>query len=68
MAAAILGYFDDPAMGRRHGRAARQVAVKRFSLERMVEDYVSLYDGLLRQRMAAPLSTAEPLHGPSRGG
>ena len=68
MAAAILAYFDDPAMGRRHGRAARQVAVKRFSLERMVEDYVSLYDGLLRQRMAAPLSTAEPLHGPSRGG
>ena len=68
MAAAILAYFNDPATGRRHGRAARQVAVKRFSLERMVKDYLSLYDSLLHGRNAAPLRTAEPLHGPSRGG
>ncbi len=68
MATAILGYFDDPTTGRRHGRAARQVAVRRFSLERMVKDYLSLYDSLLRGRNAAPLRTAEPLHGPSRGG
>ena len=68
MATAILGYFDDPALGRRHGRAARQVAVQRFSLERMVKDYQSLYDGLLRGHNAATLRTAEPLHGPSRGG
>ena len=68
MATAILGYFDDPTIGRRHGRAARQVAVQRFSLERMVKDYLSLYDSLLHGRNAAPLRTAEPLHGPSRGG
>jgi glycosyltransferase involved in cell wall biosynthesis len=68
MAAAILAYFNDPAIGRRHGRAARQVAVKRFSLERMVKDYLSLYDGILRGRNAVPVPTAAPLHGPSRGG
>jgi len=68
MATAILGYFDDPTIGRRHGRAARQVAVQRFSLERMVKEYLSLYDSLLHGRNAAPLRTAEPLHGPSRGG
>jgi len=68
MASAILGYFNDPATARRHGRAARQVAVKRFSLERMVKDYLSLYDGILRGRNPAPLPTAAPLHGPSRGG
>jgi sugar transferase (PEP-CTERM/EpsH1 system associated) len=68
MASAILGYFDDATIGRRHGRAARQVAVQRFSLERMVKDYLSLYDSLLHGRNAAPLRTAEPLHGPSRGG
>jgi len=68
MATAILGYLDDPTLARRHGRAARQVALQRFSLERMVKDYQSLYNGLLRVPNAAPLRTAEPLHGPSRGG
>ena len=54
MATAILGYFDDPVTARRHARAARQAAVQRFSLDRMVADYLSLYDSLLGGRNAAP--------------
>jgi sugar transferase (PEP-CTERM/EpsH1 system associated) len=48
MADAIVACFRDPATARRHGQAARQAAVQRFSLDRMVGDYRSLYDGLLR--------------------
>ena len=54
MATAILAYFDDPATARQHARGARQAAVQRFSLDRMVGDYLSLYEGLLRGRHRAP--------------
>ncbi len=53
MAHAILGYFDDPATARRHGGAARSAAVRDFSLDRMVSEYRSLYDGLLKPRAGA---------------
>jgi glycosyltransferase involved in cell wall biosynthesis len=49
MAGAIIRYFDNPGSARDHGRAARQTALQRFSLERMVGDYLSLYDSLLAQ-------------------
>lgn len=54
MAAAILAYFNDAAMAHRHGAAARQSALERFSLDRMVRDYAALYDGLLSRRNVAP--------------
>lgn len=44
MALALEGYANDPAMARAHGSAARQTALDRFSLARMVRDYASLYD------------------------
>jgi len=47
MAGALFDYFDDPALARRHGRAGRQLILQRFSLDRMVSDYLSLYDVLL---------------------
>ncbi len=50
MAGALFDYFDDPALARRHGRAGRQLILQRFSLDRMVSDYLSLYDGLLAGR------------------
>lgn len=50
IAHAVLGYFDDPATARRHARAARLAAVRNFSLDRMVSEYRSLYDGLLARR------------------
>jgi sugar transferase (PEP-CTERM/EpsH1 system associated) len=46
MATALLHYFDDPVLARRHGRAGRHAVVQRFSLDRMVADYLSLYDRL----------------------
>ncbi len=54
MASAILGYLDDPDVARQHARAARQAAVQRFSLDRMIRDYMSLYDRLLRNQRLAP--------------
>jgi len=54
MADAIVACFADPATAHRQGRAARQVAMQRFSLDRMVGDYLSLYDGLLAHRNASP--------------
>ena len=47
MATALLQYFDDPVLTRRHGRAGRHAVLQRFSLDRMVADYRSLYDGLV---------------------
>ena len=50
MAGALFHYYDDPELARRHGRAGRQLILQRFSLDRMVSDYLSLYDGLLAGR------------------
>jgi len=50
MAGALFHYYDDPVLARRHGRAGRQLVLQRFSLDRMVSDYLSLYDGLLAGR------------------
>ncbi len=68
MAMAILGYFDDPATARRHARAARQATVQRFSLDRMVRDYLSLYDALLRRRHSAPAQGVDASQPVSREG
>ena len=47
---AILRYFDDPVAARRHGGAARSAVVRRFSLDRMVQDYRALYDTTRKHR------------------
>ena len=52
MATALLRYCDDPVLARRHGRAGRHLVQQRFSLDRMVADYLSLYDGLVAGRKA----------------
>jgi sugar transferase (PEP-CTERM/EpsH1 system associated) len=56
MARAMLAYFDDPAMARRHGRAGRSAVMRNFSLDQMVSQYRSLYDGLLAVRAQGPAS------------
>lgn len=57
MARAIAADFGDPAAARQRGSAARQAALRRFSLDGMVAAYANLYDGLLTQARArgAPL-------------
>jgi sugar transferase (PEP-CTERM/EpsH1 system associated) len=53
LTAAVLRYFDDPATARRHGGAARSAVVRRFSLDRMVQDYRALYDTTRKDRLAS---------------
>ena len=52
LAREIAAYFAAPALARQHGEHARRRAERRFSLERMVEDYDRVYHGLLRTRHA----------------
>jgi glycosyltransferase involved in cell wall biosynthesis len=49
-AAAIRQYVDDPRRAAEHGRAARELALSTFSLDRMVDAYGQLYSRLLRLR------------------
>jgi sugar transferase (PEP-CTERM/EpsH1 system associated) len=53
LAREIGAYFATPGLARQHGHAARRRVERRFSLERMVEDYDRVYAGLLRTRRPA---------------
>jgi sugar transferase (PEP-CTERM/EpsH1 system associated) len=46
----MLAYLADPSAARCHGRAGREIVERRFSLERMVGDYDTLYCHLLEER------------------
>jgi sugar transferase (PEP-CTERM/EpsH1 system associated) len=50
LAARMLGYFAEPSLARRHGRAGRERVERNFSLERMVDNYHELYLSELRAR------------------
>lgn len=60
LAAAMLRYFVDRAMARRHAKAARRVAETRFSLGRMVADYCDLYQSALARAGVALAPAAAP--------
>ena len=47
MAAAFKHYLDNPALLAIHGQAGRARCVSTFSLNRMISDYVTIYDNLL---------------------
>jgi sugar transferase (PEP-CTERM/EpsH1 system associated) len=47
LAEALLRYFTDRAMARRHAKSARRAVEARFSLERMVADYCNFYENAL---------------------
>ena len=47
LAREILAYFADPGRTGRHGRAGRTLVERRFSLDRMVEQYHELYSRAL---------------------
>jgi len=50
----MLRYVAEPALARRHGRAGRNRAERRFSLDRMVDQYHDLYARALSgERMSA---------------
>jgi glycosyltransferase involved in cell wall biosynthesis len=48
MAQALLEYVRDPKLRQRHGQAARAVIDSRYSLEAMMQGYLSVYDRLLK--------------------
>jgi sugar transferase (PEP-CTERM/EpsH1 system associated) len=50
LARLLAGYIADPLLRQAHAKAARRVAVERFSLETMVTKYEEVYLGLSRQR------------------
>jgi sugar transferase (PEP-CTERM/EpsH1 system associated) len=47
MAQAIRAYAESPELCRRHSLEARRAAERRFSMDAMVQGYLSIYDGLL---------------------
>jgi sugar transferase (PEP-CTERM/EpsH1 system associated) len=57
---AIVRYLMDPALRRAHGWAGRERVVQNFSLDAMVQRYLSVYDELL--------SSPSPRHGGRRVG
>jgi len=63
LARAIVMYFGDPALAKRHGEAGRERAVRKFSLERMVEQYQDLYARLLHRPLARGAASPAPAHG-----
>ncbi len=65
LADAILYYLSERTTARRHAKAAQRIAQARFSLTRMVADYVSLYEReLATAGVAVPSGSAEPLPAP----
>lgn len=50
LAEGIGAYFADAPTARRHAKAARTAAERRFSLDRMVADYLALYERALAAR------------------
>lgn len=55
LAAAIERYLDDPALVDAHGAAARERAVRHFSLSAMVQSYQRMYDRMLSTRVPTTL-------------
>ena len=61
LARAMVWYLGDPATAMQHGVSGRQCAERRFSLDRMVDDYHRLYSELVHRRaFAVPGSHAAP--------
>ncbi len=53
LAAALLDLLRDPVLVHHYGRAAREVVLERFSLERVMDEYASLYKRLASGEVAA---------------
>ncbi|UCG33055.1 MAG: glycosyltransferase family 4 protein [Phycisphaerales bacterium] len=47
LSACIMSLADDPATRHRMGRAARDSVIRRFSLSRMIDRYIAIYESLI---------------------
>jgi sugar transferase (PEP-CTERM/EpsH1 system associated) len=61
LAQAMLGYFTERSMARRHANAARRIAESRFSLTNMVAGYTALYERSLAAAGIAVLPGTQAL-------
>ncbi|MBX9965111.1 MAG: TIGR03088 family PEP-CTERM/XrtA system glycosyltransferase [Burkholderiales bacterium] len=61
LAQAMLNYLGDPEAARRDGEAGLETVQRRFSLDRMVADYDSLYASLLASRTGRPIAVPGPV-------
>lgn len=67
MAEALIAYVRNPALARQHGERGRAQALARFSLDRMVADYATVYERLLaRGAMLRAMTSIRPatVHAP----
>jgi sugar transferase (PEP-CTERM/EpsH1 system associated) len=67
LAGALAAYASDAALRTRHGEAARRSAVERFSIDRMVRSYQSLYDELCPGGVTHDASGRVPMFKPRNG-
>ena len=58
LADVISGYVGDAARSSRHGDAGRRRVHSRFSLTAMVDGYLAVYDGIVKNRRCAPSPAA----------
>ena len=58
MAMAIIRYVADPDLRIAQGNAAREFIEEQFSLDRMVDQYLEVYDRLVGPSESAAQSTA----------
>lgn len=59
LARAMLSYYQNQGVARRHARTAQRVAAERFSLDRMVDDYSTLYESMLAQAEGGSSATGD---------
>ena len=48
MAEALKMYIDDPSLLKKHGKAGRALCEEKFSLQRMLDDYMHVYDNAMK--------------------
>ena len=48
VSAALASYFDDTRLMVAHGAAARNVAIRRYSIDTVLEQHRTLFDRILR--------------------
>jgi len=51
MTMALKSYLNNPEIIKQHGSAGRLLAVDKFSLQRMVKDYLAIYDQVLNENV-----------------
>ncbi|MGA8148712.1 MAG: TIGR03088 family PEP-CTERM/XrtA system glycosyltransferase [Gallionellaceae bacterium] len=50
MAQALLHYVHDPGLRHNHGQAARDIIARQFSMDAMMQGYLSVYDRVLKRQ------------------